>query len=92
MGLKVSASGEEIGDCLDKYSINCDISPSQPLFIKGEREIRLLFRGEEDYELNPENRALVQGQMVRYSEIKGQKVGSSVRENRVNHNNNNAQD
>ena len=38
---KVPTSREEIGDPLDKYSINPDISP-QPLFIKGEREIRLL--------------------------------------------------
>ena len=42
MGFKVPASREEIGESLDKYSINCDISPNQPLFIKGEREIRLL--------------------------------------------------
>ena len=42
MGFKVPASREEIGDSLDKYSVNCNISPSRPLFIKGEREIRLL--------------------------------------------------
>ena len=41
MGFKVPTHKEAIGDPLDKYSINPDISP-QPLFIKGEREIRLL--------------------------------------------------
>ena len=42
---KVPASREEIGDSLDKYSINCDISPNYQLFIKGEGEIRLLLEG-----------------------------------------------
>ena len=36
MGFKVPAIREEIGDSLDKYSVNCDISPSGLLFIKGE--------------------------------------------------------
>ena len=45
MGFKVPASREEIGDSLDKYSINCDISPNYQLFIKGEGEIRLLLEG-----------------------------------------------
>ena len=36
MGFNVPASREEIGDSLDKYSVNCDISPHGPLFIKGE--------------------------------------------------------
>ena len=36
---------------------------------------KTLIRGEEDCELNPENRVLVQGEMMRYSERKGQKVG-----------------
>ena len=44
MGFKVPASREEIGDSLDKYSVNCDISPNLPLFIKGERVIRLLLK------------------------------------------------
>ena len=74
MGFKVPASREEIGDSLDKCSVNCDISPNQPLFIKGERERRLV-RGEDDCKLTPENKALVQGQMMTYSESKGQKVG-----------------
>ena len=42
MGFKVPASREEIGDSLDKYSNNFDISPNKPVFIKGEKEIRLL--------------------------------------------------
>ena len=45
MGFKVPANREEIGDSLDKYSVNCDISPNFPLFIKGEREKRLLLEG-----------------------------------------------
>ena len=45
MGFKVPASREEIGDSLDKYSVNCDISPNFPLLIKGKREIRLLLEG-----------------------------------------------
>ena len=28
MGFKVPTSREEIGDSLDKYSVNCDISPN----------------------------------------------------------------
>ena len=45
MGFKVPASREEIGDSLDKCSVNCDISPNQLLFTKCEREIRLLLEG-----------------------------------------------
>ena len=45
MVLKVPASKEEIGDSLDKYSVNCGISSNEPLFIKGGREIRLLLKG-----------------------------------------------
>ena len=45
MGFKVPASREEIGYSLDKYSIDRDISPNQPLFIKGEREVRFLLEG-----------------------------------------------
>ena len=45
MGFKVPASREEIGDSLVKYSLNCDLSPNQPLFIKGGREMRLLLEG-----------------------------------------------
>ena len=45
MVFKVPASREETGDSLDKYSVDHDISPNEPLFIKGEREIRLLLEG-----------------------------------------------
>ena len=45
MGFKVLASREEMGDSLVKYSLNCDLLPNQPLFIKGEREMRLLLEG-----------------------------------------------
>ena len=45
MGFKVATSSEHIGDSLDKFGINYDISPNYPLFIKGERKIRLLLTG-----------------------------------------------
>ena len=45
MGIKVVTSTEYIGDPVEKYSSNHDISPNQPLYIKGEKEIRLLLDG-----------------------------------------------
>ena len=45
MGFKRPTQREEIGDRLGKYRVNCDISPNFPLFIKGEREKRLLLEG-----------------------------------------------
>ena len=45
MGFKVPTSREDIGDPLDKYSINHGISPNYSLFIKGEKEVRLLLEG-----------------------------------------------
>ena len=42
MGFKVRTSREQIGYPLKKYNDNCDISPKEPLFIKGEKEIRLM--------------------------------------------------
>ena len=47
MQFKVPTYREPIGDPLEKYSNNCDISPTQPLFIKGEKEIRLFVEGKE---------------------------------------------
>ena len=47
MGFKVPAYKEEKGDPLDKYSVNHDISPNQPLFTKGGEKIRILLEGEE---------------------------------------------
>ena len=46
MEFKVPAIREEIGDFLEPYSVNCDISPNLPLFTKGEKEIRLLLERE----------------------------------------------
>ena len=37
MGFKVPARREKIGDPLENYCNNHDISPNQPLFIKGEK-------------------------------------------------------
>ena len=45
MGFKVPTLKEEIGDPLDKYSVNLDISPNQPVFRKGGKNIRLLLEG-----------------------------------------------
>ena len=70
LGLKVSTHREEIGYPLDKYSVNCDISPNYQLFRKGGKRIRLV-RGGKDCELNPENSELVGGQIMRYSKSKG---------------------
>ena len=56
MGFKVPTHREEIGDPLDKCSVNCDISPNLPLFRKGGKDVRLV-RREKFCELNPENRA-----------------------------------
>ena len=58
------------------YSVNCDISPYQPLFRKGGKKIILLLGGGgEDCELDLESSELVEGQIMRYSESKGQKIG-----------------
>ena len=45
MGLKLPIRTEEIGDPLDKYSVNCDISLNQPLFRKGGNKMRLVLEG-----------------------------------------------
>ena len=42
MIFKVPALREEIGDPLDMYSVNCDISTNWPLFRKGGNKLRLL--------------------------------------------------
>ena len=45
MIFKVPDLREEIGDPLDKYSVNCDISLNQPLFRKGGNKMRLVLEG-----------------------------------------------
>ena len=45
MGFKVPISREEIGESFGKCSVNRDISLNYPLFIKGEKEIRLFLEG-----------------------------------------------
>ena len=70
MGFKIPTCKEEIGGALDKYSVNCDISPKQPLFRMGRKMIRLV-RGGKDCELNPGNSELVGGHILRYSEGNG---------------------
>ena len=42
MIFKVPALREDIGGPLDTYSVNRDNSPTQPLFRKGEKKVRLL--------------------------------------------------
>ena len=65
MGFKVPASREEIGDSLDKCSVNHDISPTQPLFRVGGKKIRLLLRVGKECELDLESSELVGGQIMR---------------------------
>ena len=72
MVFKVPTHREEIGDPLDKCSVNCDISPNQPFFVKGGKEIRLFLEGGKDCEFNPENSELMHGQIMTYSESKEQ--------------------
>ena len=45
IGFKVPTSREKIGDPLDKHSINRDILPYSPFFIKGESKIGLFWEG-----------------------------------------------
>ena len=47
MIFKVLTCREEIGDPLDMYSVNHDISPNEPLFRKGRKKMRLLLGGGE---------------------------------------------
>ena len=64
---KVPTGRVEIGDPLDMYSVNCDISPNLPLFRKGGKKVRLLSLGGggKDCELDLESCALVGGQIMR---------------------------
>ena len=48
MGFKVLTSREQRGGPLEKYNNNHDITPNWPLFIKGEKEIRLLLEGKKN--------------------------------------------
>ena len=70
MVCKVPTQREEIGDPLDMYSINRDISPNQPLFRKGGKKIGLLLEVGNDCELDLESSELVGGQIMRYSKSK----------------------
>ena len=57
---------EQIGDPLDMCSVNCDNSPTWPLFRKGGKKIRVLSRGHgKDCELDLESCELVEGQIMR---------------------------
>ena len=70
MGFTVPTSREEIGDPLDKYSVNWYFTQLTTFYKRRKRD-KTLVRGEKDCSLNPENRPLVGGQIMRYSEIKG---------------------
>ena len=68
MIFKVPALREEIGDLLDMDSVNRDNSPTQPLFRKGGKKMRLLLPGEGrvvDCELDLESCELVGDQIMR---------------------------
>ena len=65
MIFKVPALREEIGDPLDIYSVNHDNSPTQPLFRKCGKKVRVLLLEGKDYELDLESCELVGGQIMR---------------------------
>ena len=63
---KVPALREQVGDLLDIYGVNHDNSPTEPLFIKGGKKIRILLRVlGKDCELDLESCELVGGQIMR---------------------------
>ena len=64
MVFKVPTGREEMGDPLDMYSVNHDMSLKQPLFRKGGEKIRLLLGGK-DCELDLESSELVGGLIMR---------------------------
>ena len=64
MIFNVPALREDVGDPLDIYSVNHDNSPTQPLFRKGRKKIRLVAEGK-DCELGLEICELVGGQIMR---------------------------
>ena len=66
MIFKVPALRKKIGNPLDMYSVNRDNSPTEPLFIKGGKKIRILLRVlGKDCELDLESCELVGGQIMR---------------------------
>ena len=66
MTFKVPALREEIGNPLDMYSVNRDNSPTEPLFIKGGKKIRILLRVlGKDCELDLKRCELMGGKIMR---------------------------
>ena len=65
MVFKVPTHREEIGDPLDMYSVNSNISPKYPLFRKGGKKIRLLLGVGKDCELDLESSELVGGEIMK---------------------------
>ena len=60
MVFKAPTHRKEIGDPLGMYSVNCDISPNQPLFRKGEKKMTLVEGGDKDCELDLESSELME--------------------------------
>ena len=60
-----------MGDPLDMYSVNCDISPSQPRFSKGWKNDNTLVGCGQDCDVYLESSELVEGHIMRYSESEG---------------------
>ena len=65
MVFKAPALRAEIGDPLDMYSVNHYNSPTQPLFRKCGKKVRVLLLEGKDYELDLESCELVGGQITR---------------------------
>ena len=54
-----------MGDPLDMYSVNHDISPNYPVFRKGGKKIRLFLGAGKDCKSDLESSELVGGQIMR---------------------------
>ena len=65
MIFKVPNCKEEIGDPLNMYSVNHDISSNQPFFKKVQKEEKTLVSRGKDCELYLESSELVGGQIMR---------------------------
>ena len=63
MEFKVQTSSKQMSVLLEKYRNNCDISPNQPLFIKGEKKLRLLLEGKKNVNSLEKEEWLMQDQM-----------------------------
>ena len=75
MQFKVQTSSKQIGDTLEKYCNNCDISLNWPLFMKGEKEIRLSLERKKNVNSLKKEEHLCEVRLRRNSESEGYKLG-----------------